>query len=229
MRPKRHRPTDSAVAEPQTAKARRTRQPPVQSEHLDEYMRRYFGTKQKGGKPDCDLVAALRHAASQSAPTAECCEIVYRVIGSYGVGRVFVGLSPATTNRLARVVAHLQVRWPSLQTLTLCDRKAIAAEVDALVDVIATFNTAKPRRSPCAASKLLAVLGLPVPIWDSLARSALGVRADASYEVFHDRWVCSYEAHRADYEAAAAAKDPPATEYMCIRAHDVRLMGAGKP
>ena len=135
-----------------------------------------------------------------------------------------------------------------LQALSLRDGKAIGAEVAALVDVIAQFGAGKfckdgkggyksaSRRSPCAASKLLAVLGRPVPIYDSLARKALGVPANATYEAFYARWMESYEPLRGAYEAAVAARwDRVADagvdvtpEYICVRAHDVRLMGLGE-
>ena len=80
---------------------------------------------------------------------------------------------------------------------------------------------------------MLAVLGRPVPIYDSLARKALGLPGDSTYEDFYARWMESYEPLRGAYEAAVAARwDRVADagvdvtpEYICVRAHDVRLMG----
>ena len=167
------------------------------------------------------------------------------MINAYEVGRIFVGLKPGASIKFEGIVAHLQKQWP-LQSLSLRDGKALDAEVAALVDTIVKTwpwpaknskgDPLTPKRSPCAASKLLAVLGRPVPIYDSLARKALGVPANATYEAFYARWMESYEPLRGAYEAAVAARwDRVAAagvdvtpEYICVRAHDVRLMGLGK-
>ena len=82
--------------------------------------------------------------------------------------------------------------------------------------------------------------GLPfrllLPLRVLLARKALGVPANATYEAFYARWMESYEPLRGAYEAAVAARwDRVAdagvdvtAEYICVRAHDVRLMGLGE-
>ena len=255
--------------EPATVKAPRTRpppddeRPPLAERDVEEYLERFeLGVKKKGGNgkrhtPDRKLIASLRDAASQrsccevddeveeESEAAACCKAAHDVINAYGVGRIFVHLNPKASNKLKDIVAHLQKRWPVLQSLSLRDGKALDAEVAALVDVIAQFGAGKfckdgkggkksaSRRSPCAASKLLAVLGRPVPIYDSLARKALGLPGNVTYEAFYVRWMESYEPLRGAYEAAVAARwDRVAAagvdvtpEYICVRAHDVRLMG----
>ena len=241
--------------EPATVKAPRTR-PPLADEEgdVEEYLERFeLGVKKKGGNgkrhtPDRELIASLRDAASQrsccevddevdeESEAAACCKAAHDVINAYAVGRIFVHLNPKASNKLKDIVAHLQKRWPVLQALSLRDGKALDAAVTALINVIAEFSQENPRRSPCAASKLLAVLGRPVPIYDSLARKALGVPANATYEDFYARWMESYEPLRGAYEAAVAARwDRVAaagvdvtSEYICVRAHDVRLMGLGE-
>ena len=216
---------------------------------LNEYWERYsLGFKAKGGsgkrhEPDAELISALRATAAKKVGDAKACATVHSIINAYGVGRVFVGLAPGKSALLQPIVKHLQKKWLSLQKLSLDDAEGTAAAVDDLVDVIAACPGGQFRRSPCAASKLLCVLGLPVPIWDSLARKALGVQDGTSYVDFHSRWkgdaARGFQRHLPAYEAALDPLAPPQASsaaaslwrmlppiYFCVRAHDVFLMGS---
>lgn len=183
--------------------------------NVDEYLLRFtLGIKKRGGHckkhaPDGNLIQALRNAVTEPKPMLECCKAAHSMINACEVGRVFVGLSPERSEKLHRVVEHLQARWPQLQKLTLCDSATSAVEVHALAQIISKFSEDKPRHSLCAASKLLAMLGLPVPITDSLARKALGVKSCHSlreYEDFHVLWLQSFDERRDRYETVAAER-----------------------
>ena len=84
-------------------------------------------------------------------------------------------------------------------------------------------------------SQFRAVLGLPVPIWDSLSRKPLGVRNKDTYLEFHTRWMRSFEERRTEYGEAVRELQAPdegddaqlSPLYFCVRAHDNHLMHAG--
>ena len=86
------------------------------------------------------------------------------------------------------------------------------------------------------------MLGLQVPIYDSLARAGLGLGADVTYAEFYDAFMESYGRSREGYKVAAKAilgdlvgdearerlgRGLP-DEWFMMRGHDSMLWKAGK-
>lgn len=79
------------------------------------------------------------------------------------------------------------------------------------------------------------MIGIPCPIYDSLARKALQLGAGVGYASFHNAWIESFEPKRARYEAAAAQHSSlatvdagcPSAVWLSVRAHDQCLMHRG--
>ena len=136
---------------------------------------------------------------------------------------------------LEPVVKHLQKARTKLQNpkVTLADREGAAAAVEALVDCIRqSFN----KKLLSASSKLLNMLGVELPLFDSLARTGLKLPGSVSYSDYHAAWVESYMPRRESYLAALASLDEEVkdgaieqmgAEWICVRAHDIRLMRLG--
>ena len=142
---------------------------------------------------------------------------------------------------LEPVVKHLQKARTKLQNpkVTLADREGAAAAVEALVDCIRqSFN----KKLLSASSKLLNMLGVELPLFDSWARKGLNkelglkLPGGVAYSDYHAAWVESYMPRRESYLAALAALDEEVkdgaiaqmgAEWLCVRAHDIRLMRLG--
>ena len=250
----------AASPPPTTSKAAKRRAvfDPEIVHDVNEYLERFSaGEKQRGGtaknhKPCQELVAQMKEVVSSSGPGAA---RLHEVIVAYGVSRCFSASScgmkktggPSAQvsdeeqlkrrefmlSHLERVVQHLRDAWPSYAGLQRGEDGRAAAAVDALVDAI---KSEFQKKNLSAASKLLNMLGLELPIYDSLARTALGFTKDVSYSDYLIAWSDSYEPLRAGYLAAMRASlssrgvdiSGVTEEWLCMRAHDVRLMRRGK-
>lgn len=190
------------------------------------------GSTQKPDK-DRNLVARLRAVAEGKVGLRDSCSDVYDLLCAYDVTRNFKGLRKDSIDELGKLVEHLRLRWPWLQPLIDGDdARAVVKEVELLEKVCkdhwGSANT-------CASSKLLCMLGLRVPIYDSLGREALfGSKQSRPYAQFIEKWAADYAPRRAAYLAAAIAAgagvdgEGAHLEWFCARAYDRRLMRIGK-
>ena len=229
-------------------------------------------------RPCRELIKQMTSIITSNAePAAISSPKLHEVIVAYGVGRCFTATSCGLAKKggpsaavapdelqkrrtfmlahLEPVIEHLRCAWPDLVGLrradaaraAAADTARAAAAVDALVCAIEEqFN----RKMVSAASKLLNMCGLELPIYDSLARAALGLGNDVSYAAYLAAWAKSYAPLRSKYlealDALLSDHDQAVTdvdlqvvqldlmagdvtkEWLCMRAHDVRLMRIGK-
>jgi hypothetical protein len=225
---------------------------------LQEYLERWRnGEKTRGGGSDkehtTDMILVQMMQTLVKAKVAETAqaEALHSVVICYGVGRCFSASNcgmPKTnsgaTNRAEEVKVRrakvIQCMLPMVQhlqqgarVLERTDDERVVAAVDGFADLIeATFQ----KRNLSAASKLLCMLGLEVPIYDSLARKALGLnQPNVKYSEYLAKWTSSYEARRTSYLAAVRSQsteedrigDIVSAEWVAMRAHDMRLMRLG--
>ena len=257
--------TSTAASPPGTAvKSKRPKSDVLAAQDMAEYLERFSRVKQGGTgnhRPCRELIKQMIDLVGSNGQPAEVTGKLHEVIVAYGVGRCFTATSCGLAKKggpsahvgadelqrrrafmlthLEPVIEHLRSAWPRLIGLQRTDTTRAAETVEALVGAIEQqFN----RRLLSAASKLLNMLGVELPIYDSLARSALGLGGDVSYEAYLTAWLASYEPLRAAYLEALEAyhadvgpvdltvgNDREVTkEWLCMRAHDVRLMRLGK-
>lgn len=242
----------SVAAEAPTPKKRSkasAREDVSESGDMRTYLARFsggektFGGSQTKHDPDGMLMRRLRAVAAGKGDESAACLDVYTFLCAYEVTRNFKGLKKdeiSTAMILKPVVEHLRCRWQVLQELMFDDDADTVVDEVARLEAVCKHHFRSANR--CAASKLLCMLGLRVPIYDSLGRSALfGGTGERSYAEFHAKWTANYAPRRAAYQAAAKAQlaelaagdiEAPACrlhlEWFCARAYDQRLMRDGK-
>ena len=219
---------------------------------LQEYLERWRnGENPKEHTTDMMLVQMMQTLVKATVAETAQAEALHKIVICYGVGRCFSASNcgmPKTnsgaTNRAEEVKVRrakvIQCMLPMVQylqqvarVLERTDDERVVAVVDGFADLIeATFQ----KRNLSAASKLLCMLGLEVPIYDSLARKALGLnQQNVKYSEYHAKWISSYEARRPSYLAALRSQsteedrigDLVSSEWVAMRAHDMRLMRLG--
>ena len=108
--------------------------------------------------------------------------------------------------------------------------KDVVPEVNGLADVIHLHFGS---RALSAASKILVLLGAPLPIYDSIARGQLfGSDAALPYDTYYEGWCAAYSKVRAKYVAAVAVSHPTTTQphgvvdqdWLAMRAFDQHLL-----
>lgn len=256
----------ASAEEPSTTKAQRhvkSHASPTKAQHLSksdvvdaasdlqEYLERWRnGENPKEHTTDMMLVQMMQTLVKATVAETAQAEALHSIVICYGVGRCFSASNcgmPKTNSGASRAeevkvrrAKVIQCMLPMVQylqqvarVLERTDDERVVAVVDGFADLIeATFQ----KRNLSAASKLLCMLGLEVPIYDSLARKALGLnQQNVKYSEYHAKWISSYEARRPSYLAALRSQsteedrigDLVSSEWVAMRAHDMRLMRLG--
>ena len=203
----------------------------AQKARVASYLLRMRDGDRSTHKPDVQLIPHFQQSLrkfDESLPL-DGCKTLYEVICAYGVARTFKGSTsdvPAHLSKWAVAMSRLQKSWPRMCGYPSVDE--IVREVEGLCDV---FQESWGSRNLSAASKVWVCLGVPTPIYDTLARLALfGHMRPATYSEYCDAFFARYENERLAYEAAATEqsteveRDQLGIPWIAMRSFDEALL-----